>query len=166
MCRVAGVGFSWPARNREVLTSDMARADDFLALSSELTGFSPVRLRGTGLLERYLAEVDDILPSGLVDDLLDAHRSAGAGDPGALLADPTWGPVLRSITMLWYCGAWTALPAAWRTAHVAGAGDVDHVVSAEAFQGGLQWVVAGAHPPGARQQGYAAWTVAPEVSGR
>jgi hypothetical protein len=67
---------------------------------------------------------------------------------------------------MWYCGTWTAMPDAWRAAYGASPLDVNRVVSAQAYQAGLQWVAASAHPAGARQQGYGAWATTPAgVSG-
>ena len=148
------------------------RADGFLALSSCLTGFGRVQLTGTGLTDTYLQAIDAILPSGVLGELLgtfarlpaDAGREAAV--ESAILADPKLGPVARNIILLWYCGTWTMLPAEWRAVYGASPLDTGHVVSAEAYQGGLQWVAAGAHPAGARQQGFGAWAVAPEGSQR
>jgi hypothetical protein len=43
---------------------------------------------------------------------------------------------------------------------------INFVVSSEAYLSGLQWVVAGAHPAGRRQQGYGVWSLAPEGTAR
>jgi hypothetical protein len=140
------------------------REDVFISLSAELTGYSPVQLIGTGMCDQYLAELGRVLPAGMVDGFLSAHArpSADGGWPVLeVLRDATWGPVARSVMILWYCGSWTALPDAWHAIHGASPADTDHVVSAEAYQAGLQWVAVGAHPAGARQQGFGAWAQAP-----
>ncbi|MFY9806356.1 MAG: hypothetical protein WAK86_03715 [Pseudonocardiaceae bacterium] len=140
----------------------MARREDFfIDLSIELTGYSRLQLLGTGMCDRYLAELDRVLPSGMVDRLLSAHARADGGSVLEVLQDATWGPVARRVLILWYCGSWTALPAAWQAVHGASPADTNHVVSAEAYQAGLQWDAVGAHPPGARQQGFGAWAQAP-----
>jgi hypothetical protein len=90
----------------------------------------------------------------------DAEREAAVRS--TILADDKLGPVAQNLIRMWYCGTWTALPAAWRSTYGASPLDTNHVVSAEAYQAGLQWAAAGAHPAGARQQGYGAW--AAEVS--
>lgn len=144
-----------------------ARSDQFIELSALLTGFGPVALRGTGMTDAYVGALDSILPAGTLDELLAAGsrlpaeggREAAVGS--AILGDPKLGPVARNVILLWYCGAWTALPAAWRAAYGASPLDVDHVVSADSYQAGLQWLVAGGHPAGARQQGYGAWSQPP-----
>jgi hypothetical protein len=137
----------------------------FVDMSAALTGFSPIQLHGTGMVANYLAELDAILSEGLVDELLSAFPrpadESGAVEPGAVdavLDHPVWGPPARAITVMWYCGTWTQLPDAWRVEHGAAARDTNHVVSAAAYQAGLQWVAAGAHPIGARQQGFGSWS--------
>jgi hypothetical protein len=140
-----------------------ARADDreqrFLAMSTRLTGFDRVRLAGTGHTGTYLRAIDAVLPAGLLDELLDAFDRL---PETAVLADPKLGPVARNVILTWYCGTWTALPDAWRAAYGVSPLDTARVLSADSYQQGLQWVAAGAHPAGARQQGYGAWSVAPD----
>jgi hypothetical protein len=136
------------------------RFERFLEVSSRLTGFGRVALLGTGMTDEYLQALDAVLPAGMLDELLDA----GERDDGvqALLEDARLGPVARNLILLWYCGTWTALPDDWRAAYGTSPLDTTRVQSAEAYLAGLQWVVAGAHPAGARQQGFGAWAVAPE----
>jgi|SRR6516162_9621972 len=62
-------------------------------------------------------------------------------------------------------GSWTVLPDTWRRAYGVFPLDETGVASATAYQAGLQWVVAGAHPPGSQQQGFGSWEGAPERSG-
>lgn len=143
------------------------RAAEFLALSQVLTGFGRVLLAGTGQAGCYLGFLDAVLPAGMLDELLCATRSLpeGAGREAAvgpaILDDPKLGPVARNIILLWYRGTWVTLPEDWRAAYGTSPLDTDHVVSAPAYQAGLQWVAAGAHPAGALQQGYGAWAAAP-----
>jgi hypothetical protein len=167
------------------------RIDQFVRLSALLTGFAQFHLLGTGMAETYLRATDAALPEGVLDELLDAGSPPAAGSassggpalPGAaaqpgvsalaggtgpeaaagqaILDDAKLGPVARTLILLWYRGAWTALPQEWHSAYGASPQDVDHVVSAEAYQAGLQWDAAGAHPAGTRQQGYGAWASPP-----
>jgi hypothetical protein len=53
------------------------------------------------------------------------------------------------------------MPETWRAAYGASKGDTNKVISGEAYLAGLQWTVAGAHPPGAQAQGFGAWAAAP-----
>ena len=157
-------------------TADQAggeRTEEFLAMSALLTGYSRVQLAGTGLTGAYLGAIDAALPDGVLDDLLGAFArlltqagSSGTGPEAhvapAILDDPRLGPVARNVILLWYCGTWTALSEAWHAAYGASSRDATRVVSAQAYQGGLQWAAAGAHPAGARQQGFGAWSAPPE----
>ncbi len=146
------------------------RARQFADLSALLTGFGRIQLLGTGMVGSYLHAVDAALPEGVVDELLDAfgRLAPGAGREAAvcsaILGDPKLGPVARNLIVVWYCGTWTAMPDAWRSAYGTSPLDEDRVLSAEAYQAGLQWVAAGAHPAGALQQGYGAWSAAPEAA--
>jgi hypothetical protein len=80
----------------------------------------------------------------------------------ARILDAPWlGPLARNTITLWYTAQWAQLPAAWRYAHGAVEADVDHVVSAQAYQEGLMWKAAGTHPMGARQPGYGTWALPP-----
>ena len=148
------------------------RAELFLRLSELLTGFGGIDLLGTGLAGSYLRVVDDILPPGVADELLAAFARLPAGlNRGAavqttILANPKLGPVARNVILMWSRGTWTKLPEEWRSAYGTSALDTDHVVSAEAYRSGLQWVAAGAHPAGALQQGYGAWASAPTEPAR
>ena len=143
------------------------RLGRFVEMSAALTGFGPVHLLGTGMTASYLRTVDAALPAGVLDELLDAFsrlpdgtgREAAAGQ--AILRDAKLGPVARNVILLWYRGTWTALPDDWRAAHGSSPLDTDRVVSPEAYQTGLQWAAAGAHPAGARQQGFGAWASPP-----
>jgi hypothetical protein len=160
---------------------DTGRAGQFADLSALLTGFSRIELLGTGMVSSYLRAIDAALPEGVLDELLDAFGrlppGAGADREAreareaheaavsqAILDDPKLGPVARNLIVVWYCGTWTALPDAWREAYGTSPLDTDRVLSAEAYQAGLQWVAAGAHPAGALQQGYGAWSAAPETA--
>jgi hypothetical protein len=144
------------------------RADVFLGLSALLTGFDHVQLLGTGMTDSYLQTLEDVLPEDVLTDLLRAYEAlpADGGREAAvasdILGDRRLGPVAQNLILLWYCGAWTALPDDWRAAHGSSPLDADRVISPEAYVAGLQWVAAGAHAIGARQQGFGAWALAPE----
>jgi hypothetical protein len=146
------------------------RFDRFLDLSERLTGFGQVDLLGTGVAGEYLSTLDAVLPEGMLDELLAAHDALPGGADrdaavaSAILSDAKLGPVARNLILLWYCGAWTALPDAWRAAYGVSPLDTNRVVSAEAYLAGLQWLVARAHPAGAQQQGYGAWALPPEAA--
>lgn len=134
------------------------RVDRFLALSAALTGFNRVELQGTGMTSAYLSAIGELVPEAIVERLLD--RAEGPVDE--VLADGELGPVARSVILLWYTGAWTPPPDDGHPAGGAAALEERRVVSGDAYVAGLQWVAAGAHPVGARQQGFGAWAVPPE----
>ena len=144
------------------------RAERFIEMSALLTGFDRVQLLGTGMTDSYLRTLEDAVPAGTLDELLGAYeRLPGGTDREAavasqILGHPKLGSVARNLIVLWYCGTWTALPDAWQAVPGTSAADTSRVVSAEAYRAGRQWIVAGAHPAGARQQGYGAWAVPPE----
>ena len=148
-----------------------ARTEQFVGLSAVLTGFARMQLLGTAMADEYLRAVDAILPAGVLDELLGVYQELPAGDgleaavAARILGDPKLGPVAQNLILLWYCGAWTILPAQWRTAYGATPGDKTGVVSAAAYQAGLQWMAAGAHAAGSQQQGFGAWSMPPEGSG-
>ncbi|WP_294534911.1 hypothetical protein [uncultured Rhodoblastus sp.] len=143
------------------------RLELFVALSAALTGVKAFRLRGTGQAEAYLAAVEAIVPWPIIDDLFSQFAALPAGDAlepaleSGILADPRLGAVARNLILLWYRGAWSQLPPAWRASFGSSAGDTNHVISSAAYQAGLQWEIAGAHPVGARQQGYGSWALLP-----
>ena len=113
----------------------------------------------------YLNKVESIVPAALLERLFETFRNTADNSANdclnPILDDPDLGPVARGIAMLWYCGAWTDLPDAWRVRNGTTAGDSTGVVSGAAYQAGLQWTVVDAHPAGARQQGFGAWSTKP-----
>jgi hypothetical protein len=151
------------------LTAEPADAvDAFLRLSAALTGFDRMELLGTGMVPRYYDELTRIIGAREVGTLLAAAGRVESDHPASgedfdrafrerILNDNRFGPVARRIVTMWYIGSWAQLPRAWRNAYGATSLDVDHVVSAAAYREGLAWVAAGAHPMGAKQQGFGAW---------
>lgn len=148
------------------------RVEQFLGLSTVLTGFDRTQLLGTDMTSGYLRTLDETLPAGVLDELLAAYQRLPEGEEreaavtADILNDQKLGPVARNLILLWYCGTWTTLPDAWRAKYGISPLDTNRVVSGEAYQAGLQWAVAGAHPPGSSQQGFGSWSMAPERSGQ
>lgn len=147
--------------------SARARAARFLDLSVLLTGFGRLELLGAGTAEGLLRALDAVLPARAVDELLAAYPLLPTGAEreeavrATIMDDPKLGPVAENLIRMWYCGTWSRLPDTWRAAYGASPLDIDRVLSVEAYQAALQWVVAGAHPPGARQQGFGSWAEPP-----
>jgi hypothetical protein len=167
-----------PSATDGSMTADQSvtgeRAERFLAMSVILTGYGRLQLSGTGLTTAYLRVIDSALPGGVLDDLLGMFGRVLAGSRSSdadlaanvasvILDDLRLGPVARNVILLWYCGTWHALSDAWHGAYGAPRRDTAGVVPAQAYKGGLQWAVAGAHPAGARQQGFGAWSAPPET---
>ncbi len=146
------------------------RMDLFLGLSEVLTGFGRFQLLGTAMAGDYLRTLDVALPAGVLDELLAAYEqlpeeaAREAAVAAQILGEPKLGPVARNLILLWYCGTWTALPDNWRAAYGVSLLDITRVISSESYQAGLQWEAVGAHPAGSRQQGFGAWSLAPEGS--
>ena len=140
----------------------------FIALSALLTGYSEVQLSGTEIAEDYFAMLREALPQDVVEDLFAAFLQLPAGEgrekvaASTILGDPKLGPVAKNLVMLWYTGVWTQLPEIWRRAHGASPNDTTRLISCAAYRSGLQWIAAGAHPPGAAHQGFASWTLEPK----
>lgn len=147
------------------------RLERFLGLSELLTGFGQLQLLGTGVSGEYLRMVQAWLPHSVLDELLAAYQQLPAGanrEPAiaaSILGDPKIGPVARNLILLWYCGVWNVLPQPWLDAYGTSGPGKTLVVSVQAYQSGLQWNVAGGHAAGAWQQGYGAWSLAPDASG-
>ncbi len=150
-----------------------ARLDDFVALSEAITGFSAVRLRGTGQAEEYRATVADVAGPDVLDALLDTwtrvrEESQRGGDLHEHLSrdvfgDPRLGPIARNVIKMWYVGTWYQLPKEWLDAYgVRGRADM-FTVSPTAYTEGLLWPAMGANPPGAKAPGYASWTGPPRI---
>src|SRR3954454_3838700 len=148
--------------------------DDFLALSSALTGFSVFRLKGTGQAPQYLSTAIEIIGEPTVRALLSTFRFV-AGDAGDdqealergirrdILSDGRLGPVARNLIKLWYVGTWYALPVEWREAFATTDRDRTFVVSPDAYTEGLLWPAVGANPSGAKPLGYGMWAMAPRI---
>jgi hypothetical protein len=142
---------------------------DFLGLSSELTCFTVFELYGTGQASAYFAAVEKVVSSDLLNAMLAAWRAVQAL-PAAerkvqlrrqILGDQKLGPVARNMIKLWYSGTWYELPQEWIEVYGATAADVAFVVSPTAYTEGLMWTAFGAHPPGAKAQGYGSWAEPP-----
>jgi len=152
----------------------MANYDAFLALSVELTAFKRVELQGTGQGELYFATLVRIVGPEMFEMLIGRYAEIveqAAGNPEALqvamrrriLGDQQLGPIARNLIKLWFCGIWYQLPIAWSQAYGPRPGDVTCMISPNAYVEGLMWTTIGAHPAGAKAQGYASWANPPRI---
>jgi hypothetical protein len=149
----------------------------FLNLSAELTAFSVFQLRGTGQAEAYLGAVERAIGVPMLTELLDAHAaipSVNDSDEGAIerrlqqvrqqiFGQEKLGAIARNIIKLWYIGTWYALPADWNDRYGSLAQNSDFVVSPSSYVEGLLWPAIGAHPEGAKAQGFGSWAQPPNI---
>lgn len=151
---------------------DKEHFENFLLLSSKLTGFQRIDLLGTGLAMDYFDLVKSIVVDDILDQMFRASNEIFAKDHDAnveneylrddVLSDSKFGPIARSIIKLWYLGQWDPLPAAWRAEFGNQAEDTGRIISSESYREGLVWVAISAHPMGAKQPGYGSWSKAPQ----
>lgn len=135
----------------------------FLGLSAELTGFGVFDLAATGLTDLYFETVTANIGPDTRCRLYDIWRDIEAlptGDRVQAVADrimaaPVLADAARRIIALWYVGSWyAALPGG------------SSVLTPASYVEGLMWKAIGAHPMGAKPQGYGAWvTPPPTVTG-
>ncbi|MFE2561626.1 hypothetical protein ACFXGT_37585 [Streptomyces sp. NPDC059352] len=131
-------------------TSDEAwgGVEEFVALSSALSGFSVTELERTGMADAYADFVAARVGAGPCRALLTAPVAAGVL-PERLSEELL--ELARSITQLWYTGSWTE-----------SAGSAPTVVSARAYAEGLVWRALGGHAPGTGRPGYGSWSEPPD----
>jgi hypothetical protein len=145
--------------------------EEFLNLSTILTGFNKVELQGAGVGREYLnllvrAAGDKFCFEmwGLIRNIFAAHPDLHEREravEATFLHDPKYQPISRNIMLLWYSAIWYQLPPEWTALYGANALDQDQVVSATAYSEALIWKTFHAHPPAAKPQGFAAWALPP-----
>ena len=145
----------------------------FKAMSAAFTGFSESTLQGTGLNDIYLQTVTNALNATLVEELTALYATLvleNPDDPAGLkqamrhqiFASPKWGPLAQNIIQLWYTGSWNQMSQAWTLAYGPFfPNDVSMIVSSDSYKQGLIWKAVGAHPMGAKQEGFASWAYPP-----
>ncbi len=148
---------------------------DFVAISAVLTGYDRAELYGTGCVEEYLHQFRQVLPDkilyaflepgpALYADLASARDDVEREVRTYYLSSEMLGPPARALIQLWYLGQWTPLPPKWRNLYGASRFDVTRIISTRAYKEGLVWDAIGAHPMGAKQQGFGAWAIEPPKS--
>lgn len=128
---------------------------NFVKISEVLTGFSSFELYGTGQVSAYYNFVLDEAREELVElmDLV-AYLPTDEGNcerfiREKILSDHDLGKLARCLIKLWYLGVWES-------------GKEPIILSAESYKEGLVWLAIGAHPQGAKQQGFGSWSEPPE----
>ncbi len=147
---------------------------EFLDLSVTLTGYKTVDLQGTGLVDFYWTQLGDLAGDDIRSRLMAAWDRARGSVRGngvrldravrrEIMSDAVLGPVGRNLVKLWYLGQWDALPTSWWAEH--GPADPqsnqDQIPSPAAYREGLVWDAIGAHPQGAKQEGFGTWQFPP-----
>lgn len=153
-------------------------ADDharFVKLSAALTGYDGASLHATGCVPLYFRQLADVAGPALLARLLETGdkvsarlasngpdcQAAEAMMRGDVLSDPDLGPLARSLIQLWYLGQWTPTRPEWVERNGAKTADTARILSARSYREGLVWEAMGAHPMGAKQQGFGAWALEP-----
>ncbi len=149
----------------------MCDFDRFIALSAEITAFTPFELQGTGQAREYFDKTVAVVGAATVRALLDAYEPLRAVPHPEretrlrreIFGDEKLGPIARNIVKMWYSGVWFELPRAWTEAYGARENNVTVTVSGKAYTEGLLWPAIGAHPPGAKAPGYGSWFLPPQI---
>lgn len=138
--------------------SQDAQLARFVEASSIILALSAYTLYGSGMAYTLCRYFRQRLGDASFRRWLDRAQALPPAGPAldeameALLSCPEFGPPTRSVMIAWYTGNYqdTTTP-----------GASSQVISAETYQAGLVWPLVGAHPPGAKQQGWDSWSRAP-----
>ncbi|MFT2798703.1 sugar dehydrogenase complex small subunit [Serratia sp. N21D137] len=140
----------------EQLASDAA-LQQFIDLSRLLTGFDRFELLGTGQaafyfdwVQTHAAERFTTLLATYGDLPADAAQHSSFVET-QLLGSEKLSTLVSSIIKLWYLGQWYSPDNPNDT----------QIPSANSYQQGLVWDAIHAHPQGAKQQGFGAWSEPP-----
>ncbi|UAN54085.1 hypothetical protein KGP26_13970 [Serratia sp. JSRIV002] len=140
----------------EQLASDAA-LQQFIDLSRLLTGFDRFELLGTGQaafyfdwVQTHAAEHFATLLATYGDLPADAAQHSYFVET-QLLGSEKLSTLVSSIIKLWYLGQWYSPDNPNDT----------QIPSANSYQQGLVWDAIHAHPQGAKQQGFGAWSEPP-----
>lgn len=148
------------------------RLNRFVALSAEVTAFSTFQLQGTGQAQAYLAAIEEVVGASVVTQLLSAYDSIQSVESPEerakrlrveIFGDEKLGPIARNVIKLWYLGVWFELPTSWNERYGPVPKSVTFVVSPASYIEGLLWPAIGAHPPGAKAQGFGSWAEPPSI---
>lgn len=157
---------------RFAVSDSDTQKDQFIALSSILTGYDEAELHATGCVDEYWSLFARILPEPMKRDFLEPAPTIlelRDRDPERFdrtvrtyyLSRTQFGAPSRSLIQLWFLGQWTPLPQIWREEFGDSRFDISHIISTRSYKEGLVWDTIGAHPMGAKQQGFGAWATEP-----
>jgi hypothetical protein len=143
------------------MSNNKAVTDQFLDLSSYLTGFSKTDLLGTGMLDVYFDTVNANAGKAaaqtfwqevgaILDESKGKEEKALALIRERLMGKSSGITLPQKIILLWYTGCWT------------GDDMSSGIVSSEAYRQSLLWPAITAHVPGAKQPGFGSWSLSPD----
>lgn len=139
----------------------------FLRISACLTGFEVVDLEATGMAPTYLNVItESVAPETVTRFFAEAESilREGEGDPAAvapliaanLFPASCFDGLAQNIIYMWYAAQWQPSLATTTVPLQA-----QRNIGPDAYVQALVWQAAETHPPGARQQGYGSWALAP-----
>jgi hypothetical protein len=128
---------------------------EFIEFSAAITGFSLVKLEGTGVAETYWNELVKQTDQSTADALLAAWEEAkNSSKPldqalqELIFDDTDLCPVARDVITAWYTGQWGC--------------SAETTITSQTYIEGLVWSAANAHPMGAKQPGFGTWSFPPD----
>jgi hypothetical protein len=136
----------------------------FVDLSSALTGVSGTQLQpridSIGIAKQYLAMIQSTASKVRSEDFDNLLATFTAKSPelgpekaaAFVLADPTSGPIARSIIKMWLLGTWY---------DPSNPGSAIQVVSMQAYKESLVWKVMQSHPMGYSMWSFGYWAGPP-----
>ncbi len=139
----------------------------FLDISVLLTGFNRNELLATGMHETYyytiMKEADQDNVRAFFKQARELMSAFGSNEEELnahigreLLPVTSFLELGRRIILLWYTGIWTSVTKTKDKEIRESA-----MISSESYSEGLIWVAAETHPAGAKQPGYASWSLPP-----
>jgi hypothetical protein len=146
---------------------------NFLQFSSLITGFSPFKLEGTGLIDIYQDLIEKALGEkqrdfyAMIRDVLSVPTIDEREDKVAreVVDSVVYWPVVKALISLWYLGYWQLGDDWYAAAGVPALAPVGSggsgVPCAAAYTEQLSYRAAGAHPPGAKPTGFGGWSIRP-----
>lgn len=150
------------SHNTDSVDKNAQRLSIFLKGSARILELSSITLLGTGIGSTLCDFFIEQLGQERFDAWSERLAALPPGGPDkaqrveALLGDPADGPPTRNLMYAWYTGTWNAIPGV--------PNDTTRVISSRAYQEALVWPLIGAHPGGAKQQGWDAWSRPPSMS--
>jgi hypothetical protein len=136
--------------------------NQFLNISSSLTGFEKVELLGTGMAQQYYEELYRLYKDTFIrllfiakavnDVCSEDQQECEKQIHKRIIGDVEFGQIARNIIQLWYMASYT---------NFNDPTSPSYIISPEAYSNGLIWQAMNSHPPGAKHPGFGSWSVPP-----